>query len=99
MAEGKGMKGKEPPPPSISPSPGHEREWLDCLKSRQQPSCSVFYHTKVDVPIVLSLLSYRLGRSIRFDPVKEQILGDAEAARRAVPEYRAPWKFPRQYLR
>jgi len=99
MGEGGRMKGKEAPPHSIPPSPGHEREWLDCIKSRQQPSCSVFYHTKVDVPIVLSVLSYRLGRSIRFDPVTEQIVGDAEAAHRAVPEYRAPWKFPKQYLR
>lgn len=98
MAEGDRMKGKPEVPPSIPSSPGHEREWLDCVKSRQQPSCSVFYHTKVDVPIVLSLLSLKLGRSIRFDPAKEQIVGDPEAARLAVPEYRAPWKFPAQYL-
>lgn len=98
MAEGKRMKDKQPPPPSIPPSPGHEREWLDSIKSRQQPSCSVFYHVKVDVPIVLSVLSYRLGRSIQFDPKRERIVGDPEAARRAVPEYRSPWKFPMQYL-
>jgi predicted dehydrogenase len=98
MAEGDRMKGKPEVPQSIPSSPGHEREWLDCVKSRQQPSCSVFYHTKVDVPIVLSLLSLKLGRSIRFDPAKEQIVGDSEAARLAVPQYRAPWKFPTGYL-
>jgi hypothetical protein len=53
---------------------------------------------KVDVPIALSLLSYKLGRSIHFDPRTERIVGDSEAARLAVPRYRAPWKFPRQYL-
>jgi hypothetical protein len=58
----------------------------------------VLYHSQVDVPVVLSLLSLKLGRSIRFDPAKEQIVGDPEAARLAVPEYRAPWKFPAQYL-
>lgn len=98
MAEGKRMQDKQPPQPSIPPSPGHEREWLDSIKSRQQPSCSVFYHVKVDVPIVLSVLSYRLGRSIQFDPAKEQIVGDPEATRRSLPEYRAPWKFPKEYL-
>jgi predicted dehydrogenase len=98
VPEGDKMKGLTPPPKSIPPSPGHEREWLDCVKSRQQPSCSVFYHVRVDVPIVLSLLSLKLGRSIRFDPVTEKILGDPEAARRAVPKYRSPWKFPKQYL-
>ncbi len=96
--EGKRMEGKQPPAPSIPASPGHEREWLDAIRSRQQPSCSVFYHVRVDVPIVLSLLSLKLGRSIRFDPEREVIVGDPEAARLAVPEYRAPWKFPRQYL-
>ena len=53
---------------------------------------------KVDVPIVLSLLSLKLGRSIRFDPKTESIVGDPEAARLALPEYRAPWKFPKEYL-
>ena len=37
--------------PSRSRSPGHEREWLNCIKSRQQPSCSVNYHWKVDMAI------------------------------------------------
>ena len=99
LAEGKRLKTKEPPPESIPPSPGHEREWLDCIKSRRQPTCNVAYHVRVDVPIVLSLLSLRLKRAIRFDPATERIVGDPEAARLAVPHYRAPWKFPAEYLR
>lgn len=39
-----------------------------------------------------------LGRSIRFDPAALKIVGDEEAARLAVPQYRHPWKFPSQYL-
>lgn len=98
VPEGDKMKGLVPPPKSIPPSPGHEREWLDCIKSRQQPSCSVFYHSRVDIPIVLSLLSLKLGRSIRFDPASEKIIGDPQAAQMAIPKYRSPWKFPEQYL-
>ena len=98
LPEGDKMKGLEAPPKSIPPSPGHEREWLDCIKSRQQPACSPSYHVRVDVPIALSLLSLKLGRSIRFDPATEKIVGDSEAARLAIPKYRAPWKFPKQYL-
>jgi predicted dehydrogenase len=96
--EGDRMKGLQAPPRSIPPSPGQEREWLDCIKSRRQPLCSVFYHTRVDVPLVLSLLALRLGRSIRFDPTTERIIGDDEAARLAVPVYRKPWRFPEAYL-
>jgi predicted dehydrogenase len=98
MGEGSRMKDKSLPPETIPPSPGHEREWLDCIRTRREPSCSVSYHVKVDVPIVLSLLSLRLGRSVRFDPIREGIVDDREAARLAVPKYRAPWKFPTRYL-
>jgi predicted dehydrogenase len=98
VPEGDGVTPLESPQRSLPPSPGQEREWLDCIRSRQQPACSVFYHVKVDVPIVLSLLSYKLGRSIPFDPATERIVGDPEAARLAVPHYRDPWKFPMKYL-
>ncbi|MGQ9503497.1 MAG: Gfo/Idh/MocA family protein [Thermogutta sp.] len=99
VPEGDRMKDRTPPEPSIPPSPGHEIEWVNCIKTRAQPSCSVFYHVKVDIPIVLGNLAYRLGRSLQFDPEKEQIVGDDEAAQLAVPVYREPWKFPAEYLK
>jgi len=96
--EGNRMEGMVTPPASIPPSPGHELEWLGCIKSRKQPSCNPDYHVRVDVPIALSTLSLKLGRSIRFDPETEKITGDKEASKLAIPEYRAPWKFPKEYL-
>ena len=98
LPEGNRMDGMETPPKSIAPSPGHELEWVECIKSRKQPSCNPGYHVKVDVPIELSVLSMKLGRSIKFDPKTEQIVGDKEAAKMAIPEYRGPWKFPTEYL-
>jgi predicted dehydrogenase len=98
VPEGDLLKDSTAPPKSLPHSPGHEREWLDCIKSRAVPSCSPEYHCKVDVPLVLANLSLRLGRSIRFDPGTETIVGDAEAARLSKPEYRSPWKFPDEYL-
>ncbi len=97
VPEGKLLEDSTPPDPWIPSSPGHEREWLDCIKSREQPSCNVNYHYRVDLAITLANLSYMLQRSIRFDPETEQIVGDEEAVRRARPEYRAPWKFPAEY--
>ena len=98
LPEGDRMKGMDTPPKSIAPSPGHELEWVECIKSRKQPSCNPGYHVKVDVPIELSVLSMKLGRSIKFDPKTEKIIGDDEAAKLAIPKYRAPWKFPTEYL-
>jgi len=98
VPEGNRLKDLQPPEKSIPPSPGHEREWLDCIRSRQQPSCNVSYHYKLDAAIGLANISYKLGRSVRFDPATEKIVGDPEAARLARPEYRDPWKFPEKYL-
>jgi predicted dehydrogenase len=97
VPEGKLLKDADPPPQTIPPSPGHEREWLDCIKSRQQPSCCVEYHYRIDLAITLANLSYKLGRSIQFDPVRERIVGDRDAAKKAIPSYRSPWKFPSRY--
>jgi predicted dehydrogenase len=97
LPEGDRMKDMVTPPQSIAPSPGHELEWVECIKSRKQPSSNPGYHIKVDAPIQMSVLAMKLGRSIRFDPDTEQIVGDEEAAKLAIPEYRAPWKFPAEY--
>jgi hypothetical protein len=97
VPEGQRMDGLKPPAVSIPPSPGHEREWLDSIKTRKSPSCCPDYHCKVDVPLVLANLSLKLGRAIRFDPLAEKIVDDEEAARLTRPEYRAPWKFPAEY--
>jgi hypothetical protein len=58
----------------------------------------VNYHYKVSLAITLANLSYKLGRSVRFDPATEKIVGDEEATRLSRPVYRDPWKFPAQYL-
>ncbi|MBK8880885.1 MAG: Gfo/Idh/MocA family oxidoreductase [Bacteroidales bacterium] len=98
LPEGNRMDGMETPPVSIPSSPGHELEWLECIRSRKQPSCNPAYHVKIDIPLTLSTLSLKLGRSIRFDPDTEKIIGDNEAVRLSVPEYRSPWKLPLEYL-
>ena len=98
VPEGDWMKDAVTPEPSIPSSPGHEREWLDCIKSRKQPSCNPEYHCKIDAAIELANLSMQLGRSIRFDPKAECIVDDDAATKLATPVYRAPWKFPAEYI-
>jgi hypothetical protein len=99
VPEGDFLKDATPPPESIPASPGQEREWLDSIKSRKEPSCSVNYHYKVSLALTLASLSYKLGRSVRFDPKSEMIIGDKQAAKLGRPVYRRPWKFPAEYLK
>ena len=40
----------------------------------------------------LGNIAVRTGRKITWDPAKEQIVGDTEAAKWTTKEYRAPWK-------
>ncbi|MBI5833847.1 MAG: Gfo/Idh/MocA family oxidoreductase [Armatimonadetes bacterium] len=94
VPEGDLLRDKEPPAKTLPSSPGHEREWLNCIKSRETPSCSPDYHVRVDLPVTLANLSYKLGRAVQWDAKTEKVVGDEEAIRRARPEYRAPWKFP-----
>ncbi len=42
----------------------------------------------------LANISYRTGRKLRFDPVKEQIIGDAEANAMLTRKYREPYVLP-----
>jgi hypothetical protein len=42
----------------------------------------------------LGNIAIRSGKKIKWDPAKEVIVGDAEAAAMTTKEYRAPWKLP-----
>ncbi len=37
-------------------------------------------------------IALRLGRSTRWDPKREEIVGDADAARWVSRPYRTPWR-------
>jgi len=46
--------------------------------------------------IHLANASYRLGRTLNFDPATEQVLGDEEANRLLRGTYREPYVVPEQ---
>jgi predicted dehydrogenase len=69
----------------------NERDWLDSMRSRQRPLCEVEDGHRVSIACHLANMSLRLGRSIRWDPEKEQVIGDREAAAMCLRPYRAPW--------
>ena len=43
---------------------------------------------------LLSMLSYKLGRSVQWDGAKQTIVGDAEANKLLSRPYRGSWKYP-----
>ncbi len=73
-------------------NPAHARNFLDCVKSRQRPNADVEEGHRTAVMCHLGNISMRLGRSIRWDAVAEQAIGDPEANHMLSRPYRAPWK-------
>ncbi|MFH1267506.1 MAG: Gfo/Idh/MocA family oxidoreductase [Planctomycetota bacterium] len=69
----------------------HVRNFLDCVKSREEPLSDLESGHRVATALHLGNLSLRIGRRIRWDPEKEQILDDPEAAEMLVRPYRQPW--------
>jgi len=69
----------------------HVRNFLDCIKSRQQPLADPESGHRVATVCHLANISLRVGRKIRWDANKEEIVGDAEAGKMLVRAYRAPW--------
>ncbi len=74
VPEGQRLEDVTAPEKSLDSSPGHELEWLQCMRSRQQPSCCVDYHYKIDLAINLANLSMRCNRTIHTDPATAVIL-------------------------
>ena len=69
----------------------HVRNFLDCVKTRQQPIADVEEGHRAAAPCHLANISLRLGRKIRWDPDKEEIAGDREASAQLERPYRQPW--------
>jgi predicted dehydrogenase len=70
---------------------GHVRNFLDCIKSREQPIADLQCAHRVATVCHLANISLRLRRTIRWDAAKEQIVGDAQASAMLERPYRAPW--------
>ena len=73
-------------------SPGHWRNFLDCVKSRQPTIAPVETAHHSAIPGHLGLIAMQTGRKIRWDVAHEKIIGDAEAGKFLTRSYRAPWK-------
>ncbi len=81
-------------PGSPDPRPAHVRNFLDCVKSRQQPVLNLEIAHRVSTVAHLGNIAYRTGRKITWDAANEKMVGDAEADKLVSVAYRAPWKLP-----
>lgn len=92
-ANGKRIDDFPRPDPSIPNSPGHVREFLDAIKSRNlETTCNVRYGHSLSKYGLLANISYRVGRRLHWDDTQERILGDKQASAFLSRRFRKPWK-------
>jgi len=72
-------------------SSNHQQNFLDCIKSRKPTITPAETAHHSAIPGHLGLISMLVGRKIKWDVQKEQILDDAEATKLLTRPYRQPW--------
>lgn len=82
---------KEPGDKRLVVSPDQIRNFVDCCISREQPVDDLHSAVRSDIACHLTDISIRRGKPITWDPKKEVIVDDPEAARMASRPMRAPW--------
>ncbi len=91
-----GEKDSNMPAPSIS-IPNYKGQggifgdFLHCVKSRQRPFRDIEIGHRTVTVCHLGNIAYWLNRPLKWDPVKEEIIGDEEASRWLSRPMRAPW--------
>lgn len=91
------VKGKEVldfkrPEPTIPNSPGHIREFLNNIKSRETCTCDVEYGHKLNKGGLLGNLAYRNGATLHWNDATEHITNNKSADKLVTRHYRKPWK-------
>ena len=83
--------------PGLFPLKAHIRNYIDCIRSRNQPNGSIIHGHNSGVLIHLANISYRAGgKQLLFSPETESITNDQAAQTLAYPSYRKGYGIPRE---
>lgn len=70
----------------------HQKNFLDCIKTRSRTVAPVEVAVRSDAICQLSDIAMRLGRKLKWDPDTEQFIGDEGANRMLRRPMRDPWR-------
>jgi len=73
-------------------SPGHHRNFLDCIKTRQPAAASAEVGHHATTTCNLVEISARLGRKVNWDAQSQRFTGDESANHLLSRAMRAPWR-------
>ncbi len=73
--------------------PSHQRNFIDCVKSRQAPICDIEIGHRSSSTAILGNMALRSGQTVVWDGKAEQVTNGNDKAQALVARaYRAPWK-------
>lgn len=74
-------------------SNNHVRNWLDCIKSRQEPICSVETGHRSATVCHLANIGYKLHHKLTWDPAAEKFANDVDANALISRKPRKGWEY------
>ncbi|MHC4430482.1 MAG: Gfo/Idh/MocA family protein [Planctomycetota bacterium] len=80
------------PRPAGDHRQGHRRDFLDCVKTRKTPITPAEIGHRSATVCHLGNIAMILGRRIRWDPKREQVIDDPAANRMLDRAMRSPWR-------
>jgi hypothetical protein len=76
----------------VNAANNHHENWFECIKTRNWPSShEEIGHRSASLGHLVSI-AFKLGRSLKWDPVKELFIGDDAANRLCSRAMREPWR-------
>ena len=75
-------------------SPGHQRDWINCIRSRGKPICDVEIGARSVTVCHLGNLAYWNHRRLRWDPKEWRFVYDKEANQWLDRERREKYQLP-----
>jgi len=70
----------------------HHANWFDCIRTRRQPSCSEEIGHRSASLGHLTIIAYKLGQSLKWNPEQEQFIDNEMANRLLARSMRSPWR-------
>jgi predicted dehydrogenase len=86
------LEGRQVAEISGYPATFHVREFLDCVKTRGRTRVNAEVACQSHIACHAANIAIFLGRKLRYDPAKNEFLGDDEANRLRGEAIREPWR-------
>ena len=88
-------KGEQLPKERATATNDHWQNWIDCVKSREQPRSNLASMAQTTIVCHLANVSVLCGETVRWSKDKMDIVGKAGRDTSSyMREYRKPWKLP-----